>query len=245
MRDARPSSRAQYMASSAFSSTLSAVSPAPLGSVSTIPTVGRTRCSTPCTTTGRAAPSRMRLAMRRASASECTSAHTTTNLSLATRDTMSVLRRATDSRLATSRATCSAAPAPNCWFTSCQPSSSTNEHGQWAPGPLGACQGPAELLLEQGPVGRFGEDARRRARAPRPAAAAGAGFGRVAAAGHLGLGGHLLDDPAQAVVLDGQRPLGQRVADGLDEGLGYERLHQEPVEVRGRPPGRCRARPGP
>ena len=128
-----------------------------LGSVSTMPTVGRSRCSTPCTMTGRAAPSRMRLAMRRASASECTSAHATTNLSLATRVTMSVLRRATDSRLATSRATCSAAPAPNCWFTSCQPSSSTNSTASGcrpAAPPARAC---VELVLEQGAVGRLGE----------------------------------------------------------------------------------------
>ena len=55
--------------------------------------------------------------MRMASASECTSAHTTTNLSLPTLDTMSVLRRATDIRLATSRATCSAVDVPNCWLT--------------------------------------------------------------------------------------------------------------------------------
>ncbi len=39
------------------------------------------------------------------------------------------------------------------------------------------------------------------------------------------------------MVLDRQRPLREGVADGLDEGLGHERLHQEPVELRRRRQG--------
>ena len=107
------------------------------------------------------------------------------------------------------------------------------QHGQRAPGPLGRRRAPASSWsstrarlggsasdLSAG-LGRRG---RPRAVPPRPAP----GGGRR---GRLGLGRHVLDDPAQAVVLDGEGPLRQRVADGLDEGLGDEGLHEQPVEV--------------
>ena len=117
------------------------------------------------------------------------------------------------------------------------------QHGQWAPGALGPGHCLVELLLDS------------RARLGGSAKASGSGGGGGAAAAsaaaalgggrrrRLGLGRHLFDDLAEAVVLDRQGPLGQGVANGLDERLGDQRLHQQPVEVGGRPPGRCRARP--
>ena len=212
-----------------------------------MPTVGRTRCSTPCTTTGRAAPSRMRLAMRRASVSEWTSAHTTTNLSLATRATMSVLRRATDSRLG-DLAGPPARPLPRRTAGS-RPA--TRRAPRTAPPGRSRPAGhpPSALSSWSSTRARFGGSAKTsssRRRRPRGRRRRRAGASTGGGGGRCRLGLRVISSmtrprrwfsTASARCVEG-------VAHGLHEGLGNEGLDEQPVEMCRRPPARCRARPG-
>ena len=125
--------------------------------------------------------------MRRASASECTSAHATTNLSLATLR-HDVGLAAGHRQPARHLAGHLLGRARSELLVDVLPAVELDEqHGQRAPGALGAGQGGVELLLDQRTVGRLGERRRRQARGPRWAvprgATAGAGGGRAAPPG--------------------------------------------------------------